>query len=119
MSSKEKLVLNTVIIFLFSALILGGGYLRPIPAIASTAIETHVSGETKPHVDEPHRKKEGRGVEGHGEETAHKAEGYGEESWWRFPGWQILFAGIASFYFAMVLAWLPLLVAKKGKGEAH
>ena len=46
-------------------------------------------------------------------------EGYGEESWWRFPGWQIVFAGIASFYFAMVLAWLPLLVAKKGKGEAH
>ena len=119
MSSKEKLVLNTVIIFLFFVLILGGRYLKPIPALAGSAIETHVSRETDPHVDEAHRGKEGRGIEGHGEEAAHEAEGHGEESWWRFPAWQIVFAGIASFYFILVLAWLPLLVAKKSKGEAH
>lgn len=87
--------------------------------MAGTAIETHVSREAGSHVDEAHGKKEGRGVEGHGEEAAHKAEAHGKESWWRFPGWQIVFAGIASFYFALVLAWLPLLVAKKDKGEAH
>lgn len=118
MSSKRKLLLSPLVI-LFSAWILGGGYLKPILALAGSAIETHVSRKTESHVDEAHREKDGHGAEGHGEEATHEAEGHGEESWWRFPGWQIVFAGIASFYFAMVLAWLPLLVAKKGKGEAH
>ncbi len=190
MSSKRKLVSNIVII-LFSAWILGGTYLKPIPAMASSTKDIHGSREaealagetsiplrgTKEHEnppplnppsylppqggeklgrgsivtlppgegrerripnipsslmgegqggddkegfpDETHRKKESHESEEHGDEVAHGAGGHGEKSWWRFSGWKIVFAGIASFYFVLVLAWLPLLVAKKSKGGVH
>jgi hypothetical protein len=131
MSSKNKSILSTVIM-LVSAWILVEGYLKPVPALSATAgstMETHGSEEPGPHVDEAHVE-EGHGeeavhgAEAHGEEAAHGSgahgeEAHGEESWWRFPGWQIVFAGIGCLYFALVLAWLPLLVARKTKGEAH
>ncbi len=120
MSSKKKPVLSTVIM-LFFAWILVEGYLKPIPALsvpAGSTMETHGSEEPGVHVDGAH------GEEGHVEEAAHGAEahgeeGHGEESWWRFPGWQIVFAVIGCFYFMLVLAWLPLLVARKTKEEVY
>jgi hypothetical protein len=205
MTSKEKLIINIAIIFLFAALIVGVMYLMPIHAFASAAKDTHHgSEETEAHVDEEHGQKEGHtvvqghveqpahrteahegkethekgpthqtegdgevaahgdeehgegtahegghteggdveeaahgggdgevtahGDGGHGEEAAHggghgeegeNGEGHGAESWWRFTGWQVVFAGIGCLYFALVLAWLPLLVAKKGHGGGH
>jgi hypothetical protein len=138
MSSKKKSVSSTIIA-LFFAWILVEGYLKPIPALASSAKETHSSRETGAHVDEAHGEKEDHRVEGHGEEAAHEAEAHGEEehgeevheaeahgeeehgeeSWWRFSGWQIVFAVIGCLYFVLVLAWLPKLVAKKGVGGGH
>lgn len=58
--------------------------------------------------------------QGHGDSAGHGAHGgHGEESWWRFPGWQLIFAAIACLYFALVLAYLPMLVAKDGEGGHH
>lgn len=118
MPSKSKLALITLILLSSTLPILFSirGMVRASSA-STQDIETHSSDEET----DGHRQKEVHGVEEPHEsaEGHQEAEGHGEESWWRFPGWQIVFAGIASFYFAMVLAWLPLLVAKKGKGEAH
>jgi hypothetical protein len=131
MSSKNKSILSTVIMMFF-VWILVGGFLKPIPALsvpAGSPMEIHGSEEPGPHVDGAHGEEghgeeavheaEAHGEEGHGEEAAHGEEAHGEESWWRFPGWQIVFAVIGCFYFALVLAWLPLLVARGTKGEVH
>ncbi len=123
MSSKKKAILSTAIM-LFSAWVLVGGYLKPVPVLsaphgsAASAREVHGSKEPGGHVDGAH------GGEGHVEEAAHEGEAHGEqahgeESWWRFPGWQIVFAVIGCVYFALALAWLPMLVARKTKGEVH
>ncbi|MEE8403491.1 MAG: hypothetical protein V3R93_07030 [Candidatus Hydrothermarchaeaceae archaeon] len=115
MSSKKKSVLSTVIM-LFFAWILVEGYLKPIPVLsvpAGSTREIHGSKEPGPYVDGAHGEEAVREAEAHGE------EGNGEESWWRFSGWQIVFAVIGCFYFMLVLAWLPLLVARKTKGEVH
>jgi hypothetical protein len=119
MALKRILILLSTLIILFSVWILGGEYLKPIPALAGSAKEIHGSRETEAHIDEAHREKEDHEVEGHAEEAAHGEEEHGEESWWRFPAWQIVFAGIGCFYFVLVLAWLPKLVAKKGTGGGH
>jgi hypothetical protein len=115
MSSKNKSILSTVIMMFF-VWILVGGFLKPVPALsvpAGSTMEIHGSEEPGLHVDGAH------GEEVYGEEAAHGEEAHGEESWWRFPGWQIVFAVIGCFYFALVLAWLPLLVARGRKGEVH
>lgn len=71
----------------------------------------------KGHVEvhEKHGQTEGTAVHG---EQGH-AGGHGNESWWRFPGWQMVFAAISCLYFGLVLAYLPLLVAKEGSGGHH
>ncbi len=110
---------------LFSAWILVEGYLKPIPALSALSVpagstrEIHGSKEPGAHVDGAHGQKKRHGEEAAHEAEAHGEEEHGEESWWRFPGWQIVFAGIGCFYFMLVLAWLPLLVARKNKGVVH
>lgn len=134
MSSKKKPILSTAIM-LFSAWVLVGGYLKPVPVLsaphepAASAREIHGSKEPGGHADgahweEGHVEEAVHGEEGRVEEAAHGGEangeeGHGEESWWRFPGWQIVFAVIGCVYFALALAWLPMLVARKTKGEVH
>jgi hypothetical protein len=62
-------------------------------------------GEQPAHGTEGHEEKVTHGDGGHGEEAAHggghgeegehggeHGEGHGAESWWRFPGWKIVFA---------------------------
>lgn len=68
-----------------------------------------------------HGKQAGHAEPAHGasENKEHGEEhggGHGE-SWWRFPGWQLIFAAIACFYFAQALIWLPKLVAKEEGGH--
>ncbi len=131
MSSKKKSILSTVIM-VFLAWILVEGYLRPAPALsgpAGSTMEIHGSKEPGSHEAEGHGEEAVHGPGAHGEEghveeaahspEAHEAEAHGEESWWRFSGWQIVFAVIGCFYFMLVLAWLPLLVARGTKGEVH
>ncbi len=107
MSSKKKSILS-VVIMLLSAWILVEGYLKPIPALSAPSVP---AGSTR----EIHGGKE----PGAHEAEARGKEGHGEKSWWRFPGWQMVFAVIGCLYFALVLVWLPLLVARKSKGEVH
>ncbi len=66
---------------------------------------------------------EGHGVEA-GEHAAegHEAEGHGvghvEEPWWRFTGWEVVFAVLATVFFLFLTRWLPLILEDKSGGSS-
>ncbi len=49
--------------------------------------------------------------------TEHEAAEHHPEPWWRFTGWEAVFAALSSALFLITLRWLPLILEDKtGEG---
>lgn len=55
-----------------------------------------------------------------GHETEHGDEGvHGEDFWWKFPGWEIVFAVLSCIYFLTVITLLPKAIQLKTGRREH
>ncbi len=64
-------------------------------------------------------------VEAQGEHVVageHVAEGHGvghvEEPWWRFTGWEVVFAVLATVFFLFLTRWLPVILEDRSGGSS-
>ncbi len=48
-------------------------------------------------------------VEGHG-------VGHVEEPWWKFTGWEAVFAVLATVFFLLLIRWLPVILEDRSGG---
>ncbi len=52
--------------------------------------------------------------------VGHEAEGHGvehvEEPWWKFTGWEVVFAVLATVFFLLLIRWLPVILEDKSGG---
>ena len=53
----------------------------------------------------------GHVVEGHG-------VGHVEEPWWKFTGWEVVFAVLATVFFLLLTRWLPVILEDKSGGSS-
>ncbi len=41
-----------------------------------------------------------------------------EEPWWRFTGWEVVFAVLATVFFLLLTRWLPVILEDKSGGSS-
>ncbi len=121
---KRVLMMRSSKFFLAIVLLLTLVIIGSIPMIsgrssASEGEESHAATEAQGE----HATAEEQGVAGeHGEEAAHEEEHGGEhaaEPWWKFPGWEAVFAVLACIYFLLAIRGLPIFIEDKSVGGGH
>ncbi|MFQ5975060.1 MAG: hypothetical protein ACE5J5_01915 [Candidatus Hydrothermarchaeales archaeon] len=65
------------------------------------------------HSEAVEAKEEHATAEEHGVAAEH------EEPWWRFPGWEAVFAVLACIYLLLAIRWLPIFLEDKSAGGGH
>ncbi len=59
-------------------------------------------------------------VEAQGEHVvaeSHEVE-HVEEPWWKFTGWEVVFAVLATVFFLLLTRWLPVILEDKSGGSS-
>ncbi len=105
MRNSKKLLVIVLLPLLVSILV--------IPLLGGRSSASEV-GESHEAVD---AQSEHANAEGHDNlEAAHNGEHQAEhqiEPWWKFTGWEAIFAILSSTLFLLLLRWLPLLLEDK------
>jgi len=60
-------------------------------------------------------------VEGHGVGEDHVEDhgvGHVEAPWWKFTGWEAVFAVLATVFFLLLTRWLPVILEDKSGGSS-
>ncbi len=110
---------NLVLVFIFVMAV----------AILPPLVRASETGESAEHTEVVEAQGEHVVAEGHEVEAEehgvvaeeHVAEGHGVghgEPWWRFTGWEVVFAVLATVFFLFLTRWLPLILEDKSGGSS-
>ena len=79
-------------------------------AILPPLVRASETGESAEHTEAVVAQGEHVVAEGHVVEA--------EEPWWRFIGWEVVFAVLATVFFLLLTRWLPVILEDKSGGSS-
>ncbi len=102
---KGKSILVLVFIFVLAV------------AILPHNLKASETGESVEHTEVAVVQGEHVVIEGHGVVEDHGV-GHVEEPWWKFTGWEAVFAVLATVFFLLLTRWLPVILEDKSGGSS-
>jgi len=116
--TKKSLALTFLLVLVIVVPLISGGVLASEVVESSEVVAEHavVVSHAEPVVVADHDVVEGHGVgEDHVEDHG---VGHVEAPWWKFTGWEAVFAVLATVFFLLLTRWLPVILEDKSGGSS-